>query len=37
MGCAIEAGLMQLFGNGYATFNSSGQGVFFFPGALLAV
>jgi hypothetical protein len=28
MGCATEAGLMQFFGNGYATFDSSGQGVF---------
>jgi hypothetical protein len=36
MGCATEAGLMQFFGNGYATFDSSGQGVF-FPGAWLAV
>jgi hypothetical protein len=28
MCCATEAGLMQLFGNGYTTFDSSGQGVF---------
>jgi hypothetical protein len=29
MGCATEAGFMQFFGNGYATFDSSDQGVFF--------
>ena len=34
MGCATEAGLMQFFGNGYATFDSSGQGVF-FPGSMV--
>jgi hypothetical protein len=32
MGGATEARLMQFFGNDYATFDSSGQGVF-FPGA----
>jgi hypothetical protein len=36
MGCAIVAGLKQFFGNGYATFDTSGQGVF-FPGAWLVV
>jgi hypothetical protein len=28
MGCATEVGLMQFFSNGYAIFDSSGQGVF---------